>query len=737
MDTVMSLEGNEEAVANNPNLAKSLKEFGVDAIDKVTPAKAPTYKMVGDSKIPVSKSTGTLWKGRQQQGLKNRSSAKEGWDETIRYYNNDQQSHRSENGDNQSGNKLYSKRLNNNHTETENVVFSNCSIMVPMLYAKNPDLAVVDNIDANQPFCDMLERLGDKLMEMKDRPGIALKSKMRKAVLITLLTNSAYIRIGYTKKENSLEEGFAELQKLAEELEKAKDKKKIVEIEGKLQALEEKISMLDRGGPWATVMLPHRIIADPANLDPDPVHGKWMMEYDYLPTTYLEAVYGQKDENGTVKSVYKSTHVLSKTVGEDSNLDETVNNFVAIKEADDDTMAAKQNGFDSKEALRYSSYTKVWYVWDKTTRRILMFEDCNWEWPIWVWDDFLKLPRFFPYFRLWFHESPDDSNPKGEVTYYLDQQDAINEINDEVRRGRAWAKRNVFYNKNAISQEDVEQVLKGDDGTARGIELEEGQSLNDAIMSLTPPALKFPELFNVDSKFAAINRISGLNDAARGGQFKTNTNTSAVNEYSKVMDIRTEERTDLIEDFIGDIMRNILMLCSMNMDIQQVTEIVGADLAANWKEITDPQDLIPTFMNCRVIGGSTAKPTSKELKGIAIELGQILGQFANASPAIVVVMLKMLEQSFKGHFVITDDDWNMIKETMMQALNKAGSGQEGEAGPEQTQQGQGQGDPKAEVANRIANLPPEAQQGLQELIDSGVPPEEALIALEQELQAQQ
>ena len=92
-------------------------------------------------------------------------------------------------------------------------------------------------------------------------------------------------------------------------------------------------------------------------------------------------------------------------------------------------------------------------------------------------------------------------------------------------------------------------------------------------------------------------------------------------------------------------------------------------------------------------------------------------------------MLKMLEQSFKGHFVISDDDWNMIKETMMQALNKAGSGQE------ETQPQQGEGT-KEEVDARIANLPPEGQQALQELVNSGIPPSEALQAIEEQLQAQ-
>jgi hypothetical protein len=81
--------------------------------------------------------------------------------------------------------------------------------------------------------------------------------------------------------------------------------------------------------------------------------------------------------------------------------------------------------------------------------------------------------------------------------------------------------------------------------------------LEDVIFSFVPPALKMPEFFSTDNSFAAINRITGINDAMRGAQFKTNTTNDAVDAYQKNVDIRVDERTDLIEDFIGDIMHNI------------------------------------------------------------------------------------------------------------------------------------------------------------------------------------
>jgi hypothetical protein len=70
------------------------------------------------------------------------------WDEAIRYYGNDQVANRKT-VDGASGNRP-STRLGEGWTETENVVFANCSIMVPMLYAKNPDIEVTATKDELQ-----------------------------------------------------------------------------------------------------------------------------------------------------------------------------------------------------------------------------------------------------------------------------------------------------------------------------------------------------------------------------------------------------------------------------------------------------------------------------------------------------------------------------------------------------------------------------------------------------------
>jgi hypothetical protein len=474
-------------------------------------------------------------------------------------------------------------------------------------------------------------------------------------------------------------------------------------------------------------------VQDPTSVEPDFSDANWVMEWDYLPTDYINAVYGKKDGEQT-RSVFEPTHVLNGS-NSTEGVDDTVNNFKLI--ADDGALEAASYGFNNVKAFKAAQYTKVWYVWDKTTRRVLMFADNQWTWPIWVWDDPLKLPRFFPYFRLWFHESVNSNSPKGEVTYYLDQQDTINEINSEVRRGRQWARRNILFDQNKISQADVEAVLKGDDGSGRGVKVPEGMKLEDVIFSFVPPALKMPEFFSTDNSFAAVNRITGINDAMRGAQFKTNTTNDAVDAYQKNVDIRVDERTDLIEDFIGDIMHNIIMLCTMNWDANDVADLIP-DMVEAWTQVTDPRDF-ETRVVVRVEGGSTDKPTSTQKKKQALQLGQILGQFANGAPAVVIVMLKMFEAAF-DEFEIEDNEWDMILQTMMQSLQKAGGGpndpnaQGGSGGAPDDPQARTPEELQARTAERINKLPPPAKAKLEEMVQSGMPPADALSKIEAELQ---
>jgi len=689
--------------------------------------REPSYRVVGDSKIPVSKATGKMWKSRVSQAKSHTEDVREAWSEAIRYFENDQLEHRVKQQF-ASGNTLGNQKLNSNITETENVVFANVTTMVPALYSRNPEAEFTSNVESKKRLATITERLVNVIGGRKATPGINLKPKAKRCVVTCLLTNRAWIKIGWTARQESSEQALDDLSKLATQLEKAKDTKKIIEIEGKIQALEESIDILQPSGPFAKVKSPFEIHVDPSAKEIDLTDANWLIEEDILPTEFILAKYAKrKGKSNEFRSIYAPTHIMKVSLGEQNDDDNnSADNFSIFEEGKD---TAKSFGFNDEISFEKAKMTKVFKVYDRVTRRVLMFNSKDWTWPIWVWDDPDRLDTFFPFYPLTFFESPNGPLTKGEVSYYLDQQDAINEITDETRRARRWGRRNIFYNSNVLSQEDATVVLNGDDGTARGLNVPIETKLSDVISSIPPPSIQFDQLFNKEDYYRAIDRISSVGTVLRGEQFKTNTNKAAVQANTQSANMRVDEKSDQIEDWIGAIYWGVAQLCLQHMPVEQVVSLVGEEAQEVWENLS-PEEI--GSLSLIVLGGSTKKPTSAAKKEEALEFGQVLGQFVNAAPGPVLkVMLQVMEKAF-DEVTMREEDWTELIAAVEQ---QAGAEQPPAEGQDGGQNDVGTASPD-QLKQVLAQLPPELKQQVQQAIQSGVSPQKALQAAMQQGQQQ-
>lgn len=736
-------------MAANPNIDtpdESLPPSLKNALDKEAPVKkgdeGPVFRVLGQSKIPVSKSYGKIWKSRMTQAIKRSNTYKQAWDEAEAYFLQGSDRRTMTDGS-LSGNVGIARRTNAINSEIENIVFANVTVMIPSLYAKNPTLEVTSVKAEMEDFADLCEDLINSLMMKKSAPGLNIKNKIKKSVVGTLLLNEMWIETGYTRKEDGSEQAIADLNRLSEELEKADNERDVKKIEGELMALQDKVQFTLPSGPWVKVRHPTEVLMDPAAREDDGTDANWMMICDYLPTAFLCAVYSkQGNDDERYMTIYKPTHVLASQ-GDGTGIDDQVTNFKLF-----DTSAAEAGryGYDSDEAYKAAQYTKVWYVWDKTTRRVFMYNNDDWSWPIWVWDDPYHYDTFFPASRLSFYTAHNSTRAKGEVSYYLDQQDAINEINDESRRARLWVKRNLFYNTNHVKNAvDVEKMIKGVDETIVGVDLPEGTKWTDIIYTLPPPSINFPQLFDKQGKLDAINRIASVSDVMRGAQFKTNTTNKAIEEYNSVDNQRIDERIDSIEDFIGDVGWKVMQLCLQFMTQPEVAKLVSTNDASLWKNM-DPETIQQVF-NVACVGGSTQKPSSRSKKDEAIQVGQVLGQFASAAPVPVLTLtLKLLARAFENEFGLNEDDWKQLEQAIAQIPPPQPPGSQPPGTPpaaadgdgqQQTQPGGGGGtqlSPQLQAA--IAKLPPQVQKAIQTAIQKGIPPDQAIKQVTEQLQAQ-
>lgn len=725
-----------EQIDNNEDLQRSMERGGVETGKKKPEKQEPVYSIVNDvEKIPVSRHHGKIFKSRIDRGKEKRRKRYESkWEEALKYYNADQSSHRTQDGGDHAQNIDVSEATKVTNSQTENIVFANTSALVPAIYAKNPDVEITESLLENEEYAEVAERFINNMLKRKAFPRFNIRDAMRRGITCTTITNVSYIEIGYTRRTDASQAAYDELQTLSTALAEAKSQKEIEDLEGRIAAIEDKIAFLRPEGPWHKYLSPMQVVRDPTNTEESIENDAWIAIFEYMPTNYLQAVYGTK-KNGEQRMIFKPSHVLPANK-DDGGGHEGRN--AAEVEIDSYELLSKDSsatdfGYDNEEAYKDAKMTKVWRIWDKTTRRLYMYADNDWTWPIWVWNDPYNLIDFYPIHQLTFYTNPVDGIGGSEVSYYLDQQDELNEINSELRNARRSAKFNLAYDKNKVNQNEVEAMLDSRQPRALGVDVPDGMKIGEMIEALMPASMKYGELFDKSRAYDAIHRISSVTSAMQGNEFRTNTTNKAIEFYNSTQSTRLDEKIDAIENFIAATCWTMFQMCVQFMSREVVEQVIGKAYIDQWHTMS-ARELQEKIGGMQVVGGSTQKPNTIAKQRMAIEVGQTLGQFAQAAPQAVLVMLRVMERAFDD-IVISKEDWEFLKQTVGAAV---GANEEqittskseigGETGPSVD---------AGQMTQIIDGLPLPAKEALARAILQGVPIEQALQGVMQALQGAQ
>ena len=641
------------------NINAQLNEtLGIEE-EEVTDTYTPIYKMYGEGKIPVSKAEGKLWHTRQKQALKVMQDVTDQWDLTYKYFNADQIDF-NDRGEIEFRN---SAKLRKTHKNSQNLVWCNNVSLLPALYSQDPTIEITNNKDKDeisQKQATMLERLLNVLLKKRTAPGLHIKQKARKGILNALLTNRGILKIGWTFQIDSTEQAMKEMEVITQQLVNAKDTKEIKELEGKLQALEELVNFSQKEGPYVKHVRPYDIIIDPNALEQDGTDADWIMEREWIPTEYLKAKFGhQTDDDEEVKSIYAPEAVLP--VGNKDRADDDSDILSNI----DDEQAFSTYGFDNAENYKRSCLTECFWVWDKIKHRVYLFSNASWEYPIWVWEDPYMLEEFYPYYILNFHENPNSTLCKGETSYYLDQQDTINMINDQMQKMRDFGFNHYIFDTNSgIDKNDIQKWANGS-SKILGVKLPPNRKWEDILFNGQIPADKAQQLYDKTDVINTIDMITGTDATTRTGEYKTNTTNFAIQSYMAGKTIKLDDKRDAIETWLGQVGWGIAQLCLQFMEKEQVESLIGVGNADLWENI-DAQ-FIPIKFSLQCVGGSTLKPTSDMKKQQALQIAQVLGQFASASPYVVIIMLQILQRAL-DEVVVKEEDIEMIKNSILQQM---------------------------------------------------------------------
>jgi len=620
----------------------------------------PLYQIIGESRIPVSRAIGPMWETKRKAALAAYDTAYQVWNEAYKYY-----------GHNQMKTLETPQGVFMRGDMTENILYANLNTIIPAILNRNPDIATSSSDPDDEKLTATLQVLLNKIIR---KSNFNLKERMRKAILHTELTNFGVLKLDFVIKDDSREEAQRGLEELGTELAKAKTRADLLAAYGKIQALEGQLEVREPGGFSLKNVLPHNLIIDPTAENSDGSDALWEMERTWLPTEYLRARYTRKD-----MSIFKSTHKVRLDISEEDS-DTTALVVDALGSEDASVPTAFTD--DQRLSHLYQNLTEVYYVWDKVTRRLMLFLRDDWKWPLWVWDDPLQLSRFFPYYILNYGQAISGVIGAGEVGYYLDHQDEVNSINRQFANIRRIIFNYFVYNSNAIKPDVAEKLIKAIRSGGKidvkpvGVDVPAEMDVAKALSSIVPPALEYKVMFDKAPVYDSVDRLGSTSDAIRGVQFKANTTVPAVEAYMQASRIRIGTKIDAIEDVIADLCRGISEIAVSNMSRDDVEREIGKIHAQNWAEMD-----IATFnanISVEIAAGSIEKPTSVFKKQEAIQIVQAIGQFANSAPGVTLrVILKVLEKAFT-EVVISKQDWEEIAQEVA-AMQTKGVSTEGGA----------------------------------------------------------
>jgi hypothetical protein len=317
---------------------------------------------------------------------------------------------------------------------------------------------------------------------------------------------------------------------------------------------------------------------------------------------------------------------------------------------------------------------------------------------------------------------------------YLDQQDGINMINNEVAKCRNFIAGKTIYNKSILKDENLVEEFVGGTSTRRtlGVDMPPDTDFSKLFHPIVPQSAQALNtvIFDKQRLLEAINRVASVTDAMRGVEYKTNTTNKAIENYESTTQSRLDEKIDAVEDSLGYVGEMLLHLCLKFMDDETVAKLIGAKDTAVWSEGKRRFLESGITYSTQIMGGSTLKPTSATKKQQAVQLSQAIGQFASAAPTAIVVALKVMERAF-DEVIVTKEDWQMIIQSIEQQLQR-GNSQGGEGDPAA---GGGEGGPSLEELEQLVDqMPEEAKQALGQLIARNTPVREAIGMVVKELQ---
>lgn len=400
----------------------------------------------------------------------------------------------------------------------DNQVFSSIKTVLPSINFRNPKIFVKAKkkpyLGDNQQLVDtgaMAEGL--EIVLNYYFKELKIKKQISKIGTDALLGHWGLINLGYTLETDKF---------------KSKGKEEI-----------EINEYIKSESPFAVRFSPRNFIVDPECKEHDLSDAGWIG---------LKWVKTLSDIQANPK--YKNTQGLKTNFTIDTKFTSQANGVVVPGKV---SQAGKATIWDRVEG---------WDIWDKRKQKLITIvlehdkELQNIDWP-------LNLEGF-PVETLSFNEVPDEQLPLADIDIYMSEQDALNRLSSlELSHVKRVSERKYLTEKGSISEDEKEKVLKGGDG-ATG-EYAEGKNPEKVMFPLRNATISQDLYIVKRNKKDSIREQQGIAHFEQGGtrNFETATEPALI---AQGVQVRREERRQILEDFIKLIVRKLAHIIQQTID---------------------------------------------------------------------------------------------------------------------------------------------------------------------------
>lgn len=572
-----------------------------------------------------------------------------------------------------------------------NLLLATNEAMLPLVYARNPDVSVRPAEQVTGPGREYHEQLKGwsetlELVVSKQLTKGGLKKQAKKAVRSIQAAKVGWLKVSYQREYGQDPEILNRMHDIQDNLREiegriaqmAEDDATAEEEELRAQELRQMITGLEQS---PEVVLNEGIVVDHIptehmRMDPgvslleDYTQADWLAHYVELSVDDYQRRFGINDEN------MRGVKIFRKRPSGDGYEARTFS-------------ADRGTGTEDADEI-----VRLWELWHRRDNTVYQWCEGAMDFAREPWVPQGMGERWFPFWCIGFHWVDGQAWPQSPVDLLEGLQQEYNDTREQKTEHR---KANVpHYIASADAEPDT--VRSFTVAGAREVVLIDagGRPLNQ-IFAPSPSVPMNPAMYDTTDTRFDMQWVSGVQDAARGGVVKAKTLGEAEIAENHLAS-RASNFQDELEEALTEISEYVAQMCLQKMDPATVRKIAGEH--AVWPEM--PRGDVFDLFDIEIRAGSTGKPDKRAEQE----------QWSEMLPHILEITMKILEMRAQG---ITDEanplvpifeetlkrfDERLDIEHFLPANQQMQPGQPGQPGQGQPgQPGQGQPPPGMQPGN--------------------------------------